>query len=449
MGIASGRVMHSLLIESAKIVVGDELTTANLLIENGIIKRITKLKPNSSIDRHINANGLIALPGPIDAHVHLRDMSLSYKETFETGTQAAAAGGFTTVIDMPNTKPPTITAADLTDKMSRAQNQIFTNVAFQGALVDDSAEVLRMKKSGAVAFKLYLNKTLETFNSSDNARLQSALHAVKLVNGLVTVHAEDGAAIRDLQMRSVASGKVAVADFLRAHAPNMEFSAVKSILSLSAKVGVRVHICHITTPQAVQIVTRTKDATCEATSHHLVLDYSIFDRHGTMAICVPPIRSSQYRRRLWDLFVKGQVNILASDHAPHTLEEKNVKNAWDAASGIPGLETSLPIMLTRVWNGKLTLRRLVEATSTLPARIFRLKGKGKLHDGYDADIVLVDPKAERIIAPSTFLSKAKYSPFEGMRCKGEAVCTIVNGSVVFEHGEIVGPPVGKIVRSDK
>lgn len=440
--------MQSLLIESVNIVVGNDLARVNLVIEDGAIKKITKLKPNSSLDRHIDASGLIALPGPIDAHVHLRDMNLSYKETFTSGTQAAAAGGFTTVIDMPNTKPPTVSASDLIEKMKRAQNQIFTNVAFQGALVDDRLEVFKMKNRGAVAFKLYLNKALETFNSSDNVKLRSALQAAKFSKALVTVHAEDGAAIRALQTCSVAEGKVTVKDFLKAHSPAMELAAVKSILNLSAKLGVRVHICHITTQQAVELVTRTKWATCEATPHHLTLDDAVFERHGTMAICVPPIRNRQHKRRLWNLFVKGQVDVLASDHAPHTVEEKKTNNAWNAASGIPGLETSLPIMLTQVWNGKLSLRRLVESTSTSPAKIFGLKRKGKLRAGYDADLVLVDPKMESVITPSKFLTKAKYSPFEGMKCRGKAVCTIVNGNVVYENEEIVAPPVGRILRSE-
>lgn len=441
--------MESILIESAKILVDKKLTAAHLLIEDGIIRKITKLKPSIKADRHIDASGLIALPGLIDAHVHIRDMELSYKETFETGTQAAAAGGFTTVIDMPNTKPPTINVANLAEKMERARNRIYANLAFQGTLVTDPIEVQRMREVGAISFKLFLNKSLETFDSSNEIELHTALNAARSSDSLVTVHAEDGRVISDIQGRSITSGKRSINDFLRAHAPELEISAVKLILKLSAKLGVRVHICHITTAQGVQRVRRIKNATCEATAHHLLLDHSTFKKHGTTAICVPPIRSSESRDQLWNLFVNGQVDILASDHAPHTLEEKKTKDVWKAASGIPGLETSLPLMLTQVWNGKLPLSRLVEAASTVPARIFRLKRKGQLRVGYDADIVLVNPKAKKIIKSSTFLSKAKYSPFDGMRCRGEGVCTIVNGSVVFENGEIVGSPIGKIVRSEQ
>ena len=148
------------------------------------------------------------------------------------------------------------------------------------------------------------------------------------------------------------------------------------------------------------------------------------------------------------MFCDGTVDILASDHAPHTLEEKTASNAWKAASGVPGLETSLPVLFTQVARGKITLKRLVDATSTIPARIFRLKRKGVLREGFDADIVLVDPKAKLRIKPEEFVSKAKYSPFKGQLCVGRAAYTIVNGTLVAERGRIVGPAAGKIVKSD-
>jgi len=440
--------MSSILIESAKILANNDVTTANLLLEDGVIKRISKLKPITRAEETIHADRLIALPGLIDPHVHLRDMELAYKETFQTGTQAAARGGYTTVIDMPNTQPPTTSALRLAEKKAKAHRHIFTNVAFQGALIQDTNEINKMKKLGAVAFKLYLNKSLETFNSSFEPGLRLALQAARLSNSLVTIHAEDGDAIKKSQTESIASGKRSIKDFLRAHSPSVEVAAVKSILKLCKSLNVRAHICHITTPQAVQIVRASINSTCEATAHHLLLDQSVFKRYGTKAICVPPIRGTEYRRELWNLFTKGEVNVLASDHAPHTLHEKVTEDAWKAASGVPGLETSLPVMLTQVWNGRLSLKRLIQASSTLPATIFKLHTKGRLQTGYDADIVLVDHKARTTIEADKFLSKAKYSPFEGMKCRGRAAYTIVNGNIVYQNGIIADTPVGRILRSD-
>lgn len=439
--------MPSILIESAKVLIEKELSTAHLFLEDGIIRRISKLRPTGTADLKINATGLIALPGMIDAHVHLRDLELSYKETFETGTQAAAVGGFTTILDMPNTRPATASSRALVEKMSRAHGRLYVNVGFQGALVEDAMELSNMNNSGAIAFKLYLNKALETFDSSDDIKLGHALQAAKECNAIVTVHAEDGAAIRSVQERSVAQGKTTVRDFLRGHTPAMEVSAVRRILAMTKQYGVRAHVCHITIPEAVGLVKRTPNTTCEATPHHLLLNQSIFEKQKTLAMCVPPIRSELYRRGLWRLFRVGRVDILASDHAPHTLEEKTATNAWKAASGVPGLETSLPVLFTQFCRGKITLRRLIEATATNPAKIFRLTHKGVLEEGFDADVVLVDPKARTEIRPEEFLSKAKYSPFEGKSCIGRAAYTIVNGTLVAERGRIVGPPTGKVTTS--
>jgi dihydroorotase len=440
--------LPSILIESAKLLIGNDLNTVNLFLEDEVIKSISKRPTVKNADLKIDATGLIALPGPIDAHVHLRDLDLSYKETFETGTTAAAAGGFTTVLDMPNTRPPTANGEALKEKISRARGRLFANVGFQGALVDDPNVLGDMRKAGAFAFKLYLNKSLETFDSSDDDRLGRALRAAKECGAIVTVHAEDANAIRSVQKRCMAEGKTGVGDFLRGHTPAMEVSAVRRIMRMVKRIGVRAHVCHITIAEAVRLVRKTPNATCEATAHHLLLNRSVFKRQKTLALCVPPIRSEQNRRELWRLFSAGMVDILASDHAPHTIEEKTEANAWKAASGVPGLETSLPVLFTQVSRGRISLRRLIEATSAVPAKIFGLRNKGYLREGFDADIVLVDPKVKSKIRPAEFLSKAKYSPFEGMPCVGKAAYTIVNGTLVAERGVIVGSPAGKVLTSD-
>jgi len=221
--------MPSILIESAKILVNHQLTTANILIDDGKIKQISKLKPSSPPDSKINASHLIALPGMIDAHVHLRDLELSYKETFETGTQAAAVGGYTTVFDMPNTRPPTTTSGRLGEKITHAEGRLYSNVAFQASLTTDETEVGRMAKQGAIAFKLYLNKALETFDSSDVSSLTKALRAAKKNNALVTVHAEDGDMIRRIQLQNIQRGRTSVRDFLNAHRSQAEAVAVRMI----------------------------------------------------------------------------------------------------------------------------------------------------------------------------------------------------------------------------
>lgn len=305
-----------------------------------------------------------------------------------------------------------------------------------------------MADRGAISFKLYLNKSLVTFDSSNEAELVQALKAAKRAEALVTVHAEDGDRIKRVQAESLSRGQTEIKDFLRAHSPQVEVYAVRRILGLAKGLGVRLHICHITVPEAVNLVKKAS-YTCEATAHHLLLNQSIFRTQKTLAVCVPPIRSEMTRKGLWKLFARGKVDILASDHAPHTLQEKTQKNVWKAASGVPGLETSLPMMFTQVSKRRLSLLRLVEATATLPARIFHLSGKGALKEGYDADIVLVDPKAKLRINPRNFKSKARFSPFQGYECVGRAAYTIVNGALVAERGRIVGPAAGRVTKSEK
>jgi len=439
--------MPSILIESAKILVNHQLTTANILIDDGKIKQISKLKPSSPPDSKINASHLIALPGMIDAHVHLRDLELSYKETFETGTQAAAVGGYTTVFDMPNTRPPTTTSGRLGEKITHAEGRLYSNVAFQASLTTDETEVGRMAKQGAIAFKLYLNKALETFDSSDVSSLTKALRAAKKNNALVTVHAEDGDMIRRIQLQNIQRGRTSVRDFLNAHRSQAEAVAVRMIVGLSGQIGVRVHICHTTLPSSVKLVRTTPTASCEASAQHLLLNTRAFRKFGTLAICVPPIRTEPERSGLWRLFSHGDVDMLASDHAPHTIEEKTRTDTFQAASGIPGLETSLPLMLTQVSRGKLSLTRLIEVAATRPAQVFHLTNKGALREEFDADIVLVDPKAKSSIDPKKFLSKARYSPFKGFKCTGAVACTIVNGVLVAEAGKIVGQAAGQVIRA--
>jgi dihydroorotase (multifunctional complex type) len=439
--------MPSILIEKTKILVDEELTPANIFVEDGKIQAISKLKPTTPPDSRINASHLIALPGMIDAHVHLRDLDLAYKETFETGTQAAAAGGYTTVLDMPNTRPPTTTSGRLGEKISRAEGRLYSNVGFQGSLTPDETELGRMVKQGAIAFKLYLNKALETFDSSDQTILRSALHLARKYDALVTIHAEDGDMIRQIQNESVQQGRTSVRDFLNAHPPQAEATAVRRMVGLSREIGTRIHICHITLPTSVRLVRMAPTVSCEASAHHLMLNQAVFRKFGTLAICVPPIRAETERSGLWKLFTQGRVDILASDHAPHTLEEKTQTDAFQAASGIPGLETSLPLMLTQVSRGKLSLRRLIEAAAARPAELFHLSKKGVLREGFDADIVLVNPKTKSVVNPRHFLTKAKYSPFKGFRCTGKVAYTIVNGVLVAENGAIVGPPTGQVIRA--
>jgi len=378
----------------------------------------------------------------IDAHVHLRDMDLSYKEDFTTGTAAAAAGGFTTVLDMPNTLPPTDSSSRLIEKIERAQSKILTNVGFHVAAVPDSAQISQMSRLGAYSLKLYMPNPISPLDIQDDNTILTLLQSSKESDLRVTVHGEDQGLLRQPYNKETES----FVELAKARSEQAELHALSRVLGLAAKTGCSVHLSHITLPSSILAARKYRHATTEVTPHHVLLSEKAIKRKGWKAWMVPPLRSESIRKNLLLLLSKGLVTIVASDHAPHTIEEKSGAVA-ESPPGVPGLETTLPLMLTLVTRRVLSMSLLIRLLSSNPARVFNLPGKGRLEEGFDADIVLVDLKRKTRIRPESFLSKAKYSPFENVHVQGQVHTTLVGGTVVFQDGEIVGKPgSGRIVK---
>lgn len=442
----------SLRVTDVKMLLGGRLVEGGISIQDGRISRIGKTLLLPKSETNIDGKGLIAIPGLIDAHVHLRDMELAYKEDFSSGTLAAAAGGFTTILDMPNTKPPTTSEERLREKIERAKATIHVNVGFYGALAESAIELRAMIHAGAIAFKLYMNEPNPEAWHHDPRRLLSSLEESASLGVQVACHAETGTQVAKIQRECQAEGKNSVRDFLRAHAPEFEAEAVRRITSLSRRVGASVHLCHMSTQRALKEISMARRVgtavTCEATPHHLLLDQKDLGRKGGLAIMVPPLRKTSDARTLWRALAGGRVNVVASDHAPHSLEEKTATDVWAVKPGIPGLETTLPLLLTRVKRREISLNRIVQALAENPARIFGLQGKGRLAPGTDGDIVLINPKERFKIDSSTFYSKARFSPFDGLECVGRPVTTIVSGRIVYDRGEIVEKNRGEVVTSE-
>jgi dihydroorotase (multifunctional complex type) len=439
----------SLGIADVKLVIGEELVDGGISIRNGRIEKISKTSLLPKSDKTIHGRGLIAIPGLIDAHVHLRDMELSYKEDFSSGTLAAAAGGFTTVLDMPNTKPPTDSEARLAEKITKARATVHVNIGFHASLPESPADLRKIVDSGAIAFKLYMNEPDPDAWHNDPRRLLPSLEQCGSLGIPVAVHAENGPAIARVQMKCREAGKNSMQDLVRAHAPRFELEAVQTIIDLARRAHSKVHICHLSTQRSLREISsahrRGVEITCEATPHHLLLDTTDLRRRGGFALMVPPLRKHADTKALWNAMLRSEIDIVASDHAPHTLEEKTTKDAWSIRPGLPGLETTLPLLLTKVHRGELKLQRLMQLLAEKPADIFELQGKGRLEVGMDADIVLIDPKARHRIDSSKFRSKAHFSPFDGFRCVGQPVTTIVAGHVVYDRGEIVERSQGRVV----
>ena len=440
----------SLRITNVKLAVEDELIEGGISIRDGRIDKISKTALLQKADRTVDGKGLIAIPGLIDAHVHLRDMELSYKEDFSSGTLAAAAGGFTTVLDMPNTRPPTSSDGRLVEKMAKARTAIHVNVGFYASLAESATDLRKMANAGAIAFKLYMNEpNLEAWHN-DRRRLLSSFEECSTLGIPVAVHAETGPAIMRIQTKCRESGRNSIRDFLRAHAPRFELEAVRMIMDLARRAHSNVHISHLSCGRSLKEISAARkkgaEVTCEVTPHHLLLDSADLNRKGGFGLMMPPLRRRSDTRALWKAVLGGRVDIVASDHAPHGLAEKEATDVWAVSPGLPGLETTLPLLLTKVHRDEMTWARLVRLLAENPARIFGLRGKGRLEVGMDGDLVLIDPKARFKIDSSKFYSKAHFSPFDGFKCVGRPAVTMVAGHVVYDRGEIVEENQGKIVR---
>lgn len=439
-----------LVLRDAKVYTSSGIVEAGLAVQDGRIAKIAKDTNLPPASEEIRLKGRLILPGVIDVHVHLRDQELSYKEDFFTGTAAAANGGVTLVVDMPNNKPATMSRRSLEERMRIAEEKSVVNVAFYSAFPDRAEEMSRIvREGGALAFKFFMSQQVGGINPEDEEKLTEAFNEAAEIGVLVAVHAEDSKLIRQ-GMNRRGMGE-ALDDYMRVHSAEVETQAARQAIRMSRKTGARIHFCHVSSAECVHTISNAKrsgvPATCEVTPYHLLISAQSLKRLGAIALSNPPPRSQRDIDQLWSSLRDGVVDVLASDHAPHTIGEKSEESIWRVKTGVPGLETMLPLMLTAVNKGRLDISTLVKVMSTNPSRIFGIEDRGELREGSAADLVVVDLKKEYTIDSSTFHSKAKYSPFDGWRVKGKPVKTFVSGRLVMDDGEIVAKPgSGEIVR---
>jgi dihydroorotase (multifunctional complex type) len=443
-----------LVLNNAKAYINKEIVDCSLAINQGKIFKICNATSMPKAETRIDLKNLLVLPGLIDAHVHLRDEGKAYKEDFYSGTAAAAAGGITTVLDMPNNDPVTMSAETLRNRMENAEKKILVNVGFYSEFPKNMKEIKGIIEEGAMAFKLFMTEQVGGLNIDDDHAL---LEAFKIVSGLkvsVAVHAEDKATLRETEDEVKRASFNDIEAFLKVHSESTEAKAVKRLLNIVKQTNVHMHFCHISTEEGLEAVIDGKKSrmpiTCEATPHHLLLSVDDLKRTGTLALTMPPVREKHHTEALWDGVKNGWIDILASDHAPHALEEKKAKVVWDVKVGIPNLETTLPLMLTEVKRGRLSIADVVRLMAEKPAEIFKLKGKGCLKEGNNADLTVADLNRKYKIDASKFHSKAKYSPFDQWLVEGKPVKTFVNGQLIMDEGEIVAKVgSGKIIRREQ
>lgn len=414
----------------------------DVAVTDGRIAAIGDLADADAAER-IDAAGLHVLPGVIDTQVHFREPGLEHKEDLESGTRAAVLGGVTAIFEMPNTSPSTTDADAIAEKFARAEGRAWCDHAFFVGATPENAEALGVleRLPGVPGVKMFMGSSTGSLLVADDEHVGRVLQ-----NGTrrVAIHAEDEARLK-ARFADIGEG-AHVRD--HPHWRDVETArlATERVLALARQAGRRVHVLHITTAEEMELLAGAKDvATVEVTPQHLTLaGPDCYDRLGTHAQMNPPIRDAAQREGLWRALAAGVVDVIGSDHAPHTAEEK--ERPWPASpSGMPGVQTLVPLMLNHVAEGRLTLERFVELTSAGPQRIYGIAGKGRIARGYDADFTLVDLAAKRTIEADWLASKCGWSPFEGMAVTGWPVATVIRGQTVMRDGELADP-AGRPVR---
>jgi dihydroorotase len=391
----------------------------------------------------VDCHGLHLLPGVVDTQVHFREPGLTHKEDLESGSLSAVMGGVTTVFEMPNTDPLTVSADALADKVKRGHHRMHCDFAFfVGATADNTRDLAALERlPGCAGIKVFMGSSTGSLLIADDASLRAVL---KTIRRRAAFHAED-------EPRLNARKNLRVEGDPRSHPiwrdESAALTATQRLVAIAHETGARVHVLHVSTAQEMAFLSGHKDvASVEATPHHLTLEApDCYERLGTRAQMNPPVRDAAHRAGLWRGLNQGVVDVLGSDHAPHSPEEK-AKTYPASPSGMTGVQTLVPIMLDHVNAGRLTLLRFVDLTSAGPARLFGMAAKGRIAVGYDADLTVVDLKRRETITDRWIASRAGWTPYHGVSVTGWPVGTIVRGNKVMWEGSLAAPARGERVR---
>lgn len=431
-----------LLLKNGTVVNHDGEGMRDVGVVGGRIADIGDLS-RASAGETIDCAGLHVLPGVIDTQVHFREPGPTHKEDLESGSRAAVLGGVVAVFEMPNTNPLTTTPAALEDKLARAYRRMFCDHAFYvGATHQnpkDLGELERMK--GVCGVKIFMGASTGDLLVEDDA---GVLDVLRHGRRRVAVHSEDEFMLRENRKFARDGDWTSHTDVRTAEAA---VSSTKRLLRLAREAGRRIHVLHVSTAEEIPLLAAAKDiATAEATPQHLTLAApDCYRALEGLAQMNPPIRDARHRDGLWEGMRLGVFDVIGSDHAPHTREEK-AKPYPASPSGMPGVQTLVPVMLNHVAEGRLSLARFVDLVCHGPNRIFGIAGKGRLAAGFDADFTIVDLKRRETISNAQQATRVGWTPFDGMAVKGWPVMTIIRGRTVMREGEILGPAAGEPVR---
>jgi dihydroorotase len=432
---------YDLIVRGGEVVNHAGRGPADVGVRDGRIAFIGDLS-QASAGQVIGASGLTVLPGVIDTQVHFREPGLEWKEDLETGSRAAALGGVVAVFEMPNTEPNTTDADTLADKLARARDRMWTDHAFYVGGTHANADVLGEleRLPGCCGVKVFMGASTGDLLIADDDGVRKVLNAV---SRRATFHSEDEYRLAERRPLARTGDWTSHTDVRDAESAIM---STRRLVRLAHETGKRIHVLHVSTAEEIEFLAHHKDvATVETTPQHLTLDGDeAYERLKGYAQMNPPIRNAPHIAGLWRGIDQGVVDVLGSDHAPHTKEEK-ARPYPGSPSGMPGVQTLVPVMLTHVANGKMTLERFVDLTSAGAQRVFQTANKGRLAEGYDADLTLVDLKARRVITHDQQASRCGWTPFDGFEATGWPMATIVRGRVVMSDGELIGTAHGRPV----
>jgi dihydroorotase len=428
-----------LVINGGTIVTPDSQYRASIAIKDGRIHAIGAREAMPKASETLDATGLYVLPGAIDVHVHFRDPGYPQKEDFASGTAAAAFGGVTTVFDMPNTLPTIATPEALADKHRIAAEKAYVDYGLYAVLGEDSIEhVPALVEGGIIGFKLYMGNTFGRIPSPSTGAMLEAFEVVAPTGKRISLHAETNSIMERREARLRAAGRTEPIAHLAARPAVVAVEAVARAAILAEWTGARIHVLHISSAAELRPLAEAKargvEITGETCPHYLLLSETDYDKFGGIVRVNPPVREAANRQPLWDALLDGTVDMIATDHAPHTPEEKTRNDIWTVDCGFPGVETQMPLMLTEVNRGRATLSDYVRWSADAPAKVWGLyPRKGTIAVGSDADIAIVDLDRRWTIDDASIQSRSKISPWHGRQATALPIHTIVRGRFVMRE----------------
>ncbi|HEY0224149.1 MAG TPA: allantoinase AllB [Pseudolabrys sp.] len=437
-----------LVIHNGRIVTPDTVIEASIAIKDGRVIAVGDMEAMPAAKESFDASGLHILPGAIDVHVHFRDPGYPHKEDWESGTAAAAFGGVTTVFDMPNTIPPTGTAEILAAKHAIAASKAHVDFGLYGVLGDDTiANVPALVEGGVIGFKLYMGNTFGKIASPSTGATLEAFEVVAATGKRISLHAETNSIMERRQKRLMEAGIHDQFAHLAARPAVVAVEAVSRAAILAEWTGARIHILHMSSAEELRPLREAKargvDITGETCPHYLLLSTDDYTRVPGVIAVNPPVREARNQAPLWRALLDGTIDLIATDHAPHSPEEKTRNDIWTVDCGFPGVETQMPLMLTEVNAGRMSISDYVRMSAYNPARIWGLfPHKGHLQPGADADIAMVDLNRAHTIRDAEIQSRSKISPWDGRRIKGLPVHTLVRGRFVMKDRQLVADTKG-------